>query len=232
MAPEKGGKRVVVCVDHSESSESAFWMAMGHLNMHTDELHLVTVLDDSEYVDMAAASQGYDLILRAKRLHREKAKHFLRFYARRAKKEGFSGELHLVLAHGRPGDMIVEYVATHDIDDLYIGRRGMGRLERLVMGSVSKEVVNHADCNVFVVKKGYGPSEVHESSREMVKTLEEVERERRVEELHELEAAEKAASEKNRYISIMAEEEERHRRMAEVEEHDKQALHNELLKKE
>ncbi|CAN6469053.1 unnamed protein product [Victoria cruziana] len=48
--------------------------------------------------------------------------------------------------------------ATDDIplSCLVIGNRGLGKLRRAIMGSVSNYVVNHAACPVTVVKHGEG----------------------------------------------------------------------------
>jgi nucleotide-binding universal stress UspA family protein len=52
---------------------------------------------------------------------------------------------------GDAGPMIV-WVAEHEHSDVVVvGSHGHGVLKRLVMGSVSQHVVNHAPCPVFLV---------------------------------------------------------------------------------
>ena len=52
---------------------------------------------------------------------------------------------------GDAGPMII-WVAEHEHSDVVVvGSHGHGVLKRLVMGSVSQHVVNHAPCGVFVV---------------------------------------------------------------------------------
>ena len=56
------------------------------------------------------------------------------------------------LEAGDAGPMIV-WVAEHEHSDLIVaGSHGHGVLKRLVMGSVSKHVMNHATCPVLLVR--------------------------------------------------------------------------------
>ncbi|WP_042148107.1 universal stress protein [Paucisalibacillus sp. EB02] len=53
---------------------------------------------------------------------------------------------------GKPADRIIGYVNQHDIDLIIMGNRGLSGLKKLVTGSVSKKVIDEADCPVLVVK--------------------------------------------------------------------------------
>ena len=51
------------------------------------------------------------------------------------------------------GDVAEELVkASHDADMLVVGSRGGGGFARLLMGSVSSQVVHHASCPVVVIR--------------------------------------------------------------------------------
>jgi len=57
------------------------------------------------------------------------------------------------------GDAAEELVnASHDADLLVVGSRGEGGFTRLLMGSVSSQVVHHATCPVVVVRGPRHPS--------------------------------------------------------------------------
>jgi nucleotide-binding universal stress UspA family protein len=51
--------------------------------------------------------------------------------------------------HGLPADELVK--ASEGADMLVMGRRGMGGFARLLMGSVSSQVAQHAACPVLIV---------------------------------------------------------------------------------
>lgn len=52
-----------------------------------------------------------------------------------------------------PAGAIVEYAEKNGVDLIVIGSKGMGAIERFLIGSVSSQVVGHAPCSVLVVKK-------------------------------------------------------------------------------
>ena len=51
--------------------------------------------------------------------------------------------------HGLPVDELVK--ASESADMIVLGRRGMGGFVRLLMGSVSSQVAQHAKCPVLIV---------------------------------------------------------------------------------
>jgi nucleotide-binding universal stress UspA family protein len=51
--------------------------------------------------------------------------------------------------HGLPADELVK--ASQGADMLVLGRRGMGGFARLLMGSVTSQVAQHAQCPVLIV---------------------------------------------------------------------------------
>ena len=52
-----------------------------------------------------------------------------------------------------PANAIVDYAEKNGVDLIVIGSKGMGAIERFLIGSVSSQVVTHAPCSVLVVKK-------------------------------------------------------------------------------
>lgn len=61
-------------------------------------------------------------------------------------------EARLVTRTGEPGPTILEVASELEPDLLIIGRRGVGRMRALVLGSVSEHVLANAPCPVTVVK--------------------------------------------------------------------------------
>jgi nucleotide-binding universal stress UspA family protein len=60
-------------------------------------------------------------------------------------------EVSLEAPHGPAGRELVE--ASADAQLVVVGDRGLGGLSELLLGSVSKEVVEHSRCDVLVVRK-------------------------------------------------------------------------------
>jgi len=53
---------------------------------------------------------------------------------------------------GRPASAIIEAATSFGADLIVVGSRGYGTIERMVLGSVSAEVVDHAPCPVLVAR--------------------------------------------------------------------------------
>jgi len=66
---------------------------------------------------------------------------------------------------GDPGSTVVAAIEAEGADLAIVGRRGRGRLERAVLGSVSDHVVRHAACPVLVVRSEWGEAESESDGR-------------------------------------------------------------------
>lgn len=51
--------------------------------------------------------------------------------------------------HGHPAEALIERSANADL--VVVGRRGLGGFKQMLVGSVSRDVVHHAECPVVVV---------------------------------------------------------------------------------
>ncbi len=58
----------------------------------------------------------------------------------------------LVLQDGDPADAMLSVAIGEGVDLIVVGRRGVRALERFLLGSVSSRIVDHAKCDVLVVK--------------------------------------------------------------------------------
>jgi nucleotide-binding universal stress UspA family protein len=57
-----------------------------------------------------------------------------------------------VCEEGPPVDTILSFLNDHPVDLLVVGSRGLSTAKRLLLGSVSAGLVNHAPCPVLVVR--------------------------------------------------------------------------------
>lgn len=57
-----------------------------------------------------------------------------------------------VLYDDDPADAICKHAIAKKADLIVMGHRGLSGIKKLVLGSVSEKVVQHADCSVYVVK--------------------------------------------------------------------------------
>jgi len=53
---------------------------------------------------------------------------------------------------GHPAEQIVRYAEAEDIDHIVVGHRGHTLFKRWLIGSVAREVIAYAHCDVTVVR--------------------------------------------------------------------------------
>lgn len=54
--------------------------------------------------------------------------------------------------YGEPAEAISEFANANEFEFLVIGSRGLNKMQEMVMGSVSYQVMKLAECPVLVVK--------------------------------------------------------------------------------
>jgi len=62
-------------------------------------------------------------------------------------------EQHVLVGH--PADQLVRAASQPGVDLVVLGARGLGTIERLLLGSVSEAVLRHVDRSVLIVKGGH-----------------------------------------------------------------------------
>lgn len=124
-------KRTLFATDFSENAERAF-RSFEYLRHATEEVTLVHVESPKDDTSEGADPQDRldDLTDRLDELELD------------ARTE---------IRRGDPADEILAAEAEHDPSTLLLGSRGRSRLRRLLLGSVSEEVVARATGNVFLV---------------------------------------------------------------------------------
>jgi nucleotide-binding universal stress UspA family protein len=72
---------------------------------------------------------------------------------------------HYLIWEGDPGALVIEAADTEDADVIVVGSHGRGPIGRLLLGSVSSYVVDHARRRVVVIRPGEQLSDVWPVSR-------------------------------------------------------------------
>eukprot|EP01119_Soliformovum_irregulare_P004965 TRINITY_DN1619_c0_g1_i1.p1 TRINITY_DN1619_c0_g1~~TRINITY_DN1619_c0_g1_i1.p1 ORF type:complete len:198 (-),score=58.33 TRINITY_DN1619_c0_g1_i1:64-657(-) len=144
----------MICVDGSDHARNAFFTGESFLNKDKDHLYILSVADDvsvnfSSYwgfgqVPIAPVQEAQDKI-------RESVRENLHRYGAIAHGLGIKYTLLLGTA-SHVGELICQAAEKKNIDFLVIGRRGMSPIKRFFVGSTSKYIVEHASCNVYVIK--------------------------------------------------------------------------------
>jgi nucleotide-binding universal stress UspA family protein len=136
-------KRILIAYDGSEPAERAFDFALSLSRAYQSELFVFAVARPPEPADDVET----EAILEYAEEHFK-----LQFsdLERRASQHGVKA--HFSTAVGHPVEQILFQAETNRIDHIVVGSRGKNMFQRLLLGSVSSQLVDHARCSVTVVR--------------------------------------------------------------------------------
>lgn len=133
-------RHVVLGIDGSAASDKAVKFLMRHVNPTLDgpdqEPVMVTVTH-------AVSSFRHPEVKEAGRM-------LVQRYGAKLAKSGF--QVREALRLGKPADEILMVAKQNKADLIVTGAKGLGALRRILLGSVSSRVVQHAHCGVLVVR--------------------------------------------------------------------------------
>jgi nucleotide-binding universal stress UspA family protein len=151
MATEAGFERIIVAFDGSNDSVKAMGLACALTLKFGSKLTVVHVFS-SPSIGYSATSgmpiPDYKTLEDAKKAG---AKEVLSKGLRLAAKQGVEARAELIEAPSVV-EALVEFAANEKADLIVTGTRGMTGFKKLILGSVSSGIVNHAHCPVLVVR--------------------------------------------------------------------------------
>jgi nucleotide-binding universal stress UspA family protein len=127
----KNNMKILVGVDGSDNSTWALMEAISIAKKFSGHIRVITVYKRGNK-DEAAKTQ-----LKAKQLLDEAQ---------------IESSLSAILG-SNPSRALVDTAANENFDLIVVGSRGLGGAASFLLGSISKQVVTKANCNVLVVKK-------------------------------------------------------------------------------
>ena len=140
-------KRVVVATDGSEPATRAVDFAATVAKAWDGELIVLTIHTDLSPAELRElAKDSHDLGTATDAL----VKRILDEATARARRHGVV-KIRTLSVSGDPADATLATAKEERADLIVVGRRGLGMLSRLFLGSVSETVVANATCAVTVV---------------------------------------------------------------------------------
>ncbi|HUK51780.1 MAG TPA: universal stress protein [Candidatus Binatia bacterium] len=136
-------KKILVGFDGSAQSEKATECALALAASLDSQVLLFAVARPPEPATMVEL----DAMLDDAREHFE-----AQFKTIRARAIKLEVALETEIVVGHPVEQIVHRAESHQIDLIILGRRGVSRLERMIIGSTSEKVLRYAHCPVLVVR--------------------------------------------------------------------------------
>jgi nucleotide-binding universal stress UspA family protein len=136
-------RRILVGYDGSAAGRKAFDTALELARRDGAELHVLSVARPPEIGDDVET----EAVVENSRRH-----HRLLLAGLRAEISHGGVKAHFEVAVGHPAEQIMHHADAHGVDLIVVGDRGRSRIARLLLGSVSGRVVQHAGQPVLVVR--------------------------------------------------------------------------------
>lgn len=136
-------KRILVPIDSSEIAERAMQQAIKINRFNEAEIHILYVADINKLAINAYLSGNVLIEI-------EKAGQRILDAAKKLFPEGM--KIVCVYRTGDPAEAIKDYEKEISADLIVMGSRGLGLVRGVLLGSVSKYVLEHAKCPVLIVK--------------------------------------------------------------------------------
>jgi len=136
-------RKILIAYDGSVAAKKAFDMACGLAVLHGAELFVLTVARPPDIVDDVETEAVI-----------ENSRHYHRRMLAELKAPLAAKKIvaHLEVAVGHPAEQIIYHADRHAVDVIVVGDRGRSKFTRLLLGSVSKQVAEHAGRPVLVVR--------------------------------------------------------------------------------
>ena len=145
-------KNILVAIDGSEASTNALQLATELSEKFSADLHLLHVVREMQVPLNPGLMEAYEKLERQRHdLLKSAGEQLLNQSKRVAESKGITA-LQADIGSGDPAGAIVKYADKNQMDLIVIGSRGLGQVERLLMGSVSRKVSNMTKVNCLIVK--------------------------------------------------------------------------------
>ena len=136
-------KHILIAYDGSPPADKAFALACDLARQMRAKL---TVFAVTRPPDIGADIETEAMI----EAGQKQLKHLLRELGRRP--DTHDVQVHFETRIGHPAEQILRYADEHGVDHIIVGHRGKGMLKHWLVGSVSRQVIDHAVCSVTVVR--------------------------------------------------------------------------------
>ncbi|PIC95455.1 universal stress protein [Sporosarcina sp. P26b] len=136
--------KITVAIDGSDHSIRAAEYALTLLENTPDgELEVISVTDYNKVEEEQLLLQN----LKSLSLYQDR---LVRPVVEMAEEAGVKTTVKLL--RGKPDVEIIKHLQTEEVEQLVLGSRGMNLMQEMALGSVSRSVMEQANCPVTIVK--------------------------------------------------------------------------------
>lgn len=145
------GKKILFTVDGSEPSFNSVKQAINLIDLQEKEIYIISVKENPELLPMEATldQNWLDSIEKQQKIHATKAINKAKIIL---EESGIKTNNEIILT-GNPAQKIIEMVEEEKIDLVIMGARTKTDLSKLLLGSVSKRVLENVGSDVLIISK-------------------------------------------------------------------------------
>ncbi|WP_226665247.1 universal stress protein [Metabacillus litoralis] len=142
-------EKILVAIDGSDEAEWAFKKAVTIAKRNSAKLTLCNIIDSRELtVSTYGLYADTTMVENAEKFARE----LLERYQETAREMGLN-QVDAIIKYGSPKTKISKEIAPeYQVDLIVCGATGMNAVERILVGSVSENILRYAKCDVLVVR--------------------------------------------------------------------------------
>lgn len=145
-------KIVLIAIDASEEAKEAFDWYMENINKPDHNLLLLHCAEPPFVASQQAMYMSGELWEQMLAQEKVKVKELEESFAKTMKQKHVAGKIKAIFG-GKPGEIICHTANEEKATMIVMGTRGLGKIRRTILGSVSDYVVHHAHCPVVVCRK-------------------------------------------------------------------------------
>lgn len=135
--------KILLAYDGSEPASHAYRFALDLAKTYQAQLLVLAVARPPEFAEDVET----EAVIENSQKHYEKLLVPLRD---EAASQGVTARLEVTVGH--PTEQIIYYAERNGVDLIVLGHRGKTLFQRLLVGSVTKQVMHYAECPVLVVR--------------------------------------------------------------------------------
>ena len=146
-------KKILVPVDGSGHAKKAIEYATDLALKYDAGVHLIHVVNEPKIPDELLEYMEQEHINESPSyVYLERIGQKIMGKAEQEVKDKGIEDVHAIVVEGDPAEKILDYARKAGFDMIVMGSRGLGKIETLVLGSVSNKVCHMADCTCVTVK--------------------------------------------------------------------------------
>jgi len=148
---------ITVFVDGSTHGDLAFQRAV-HIKKpedHLDVVHIAELLNPLAYASVGLAGPAFaptSIFVDANEDLKTRGRTLASKYAQYLSTNKIPDTTTFMVSSHRVESSAIQFIKAHNTDVVVVGSRGLGAFKRFFLGSFSHHLVNHAPCDVIVVR--------------------------------------------------------------------------------